>query len=808
MASPLILPATVREDAQFDPIHVTFAGGAKDPFCRWYPYLEGYSPEFVRTVLAEFAPDARKIVDPFGGTATTAFTSAELGLEAYLCEVNPVMQFIFETKASVRTLPESLHAPLSRTVRELAEGISALLDRSVPDAALERTYLAAFGGSVFFSDVTLERVQRARTLVDELTESDAIAGQLLCVAILSALVPVSLLKRAGDVRFMTPKEISKGLSSFDATVRENLRHIAEDIRDYRVQLLKRPVLLCGDARELGALPPIGADTVITSPPYINGTNYFRNTKLELWFLRCLRNAADLRFYRQKAITGGINDVTVGKSSAPHNSAVATVVSALSANAYDQRIPMMVASYFAEMTETFANLSSHLVPGAVVAVDIGDSNYNGVHVPADALLIRCFQDVGYVLKRDIELRKRRSKNGAALRQALLVMEWPRTVRRRKSQPKLHWRKGWSRFTRELPHQQEPYSARNWGSSLHSLCSYPGKLKPAIAHHLVEAFVPAGGSMLDPFAGVGTIPFEAALTGRRAFGMDLSPAAYTVASAKSTLNKATDTAEVLDAIALFIETYKPTKAELAEARAFGMNGKIADFYNAETLREVLALKRYFLDVAGSNPSEMLVKAASLHLLHGNRPYAFSRRSHPLTPYAPTGDSDYRSVMPRLREKIKRSLADELPDDFAEGQTFHQDCTSWWPSEVNNLDAVITSPPFFDSTRFHVQNWLRLWFTGWSPELFKSRPRSFVDERQKQSFSVYEAILRQAKERLKPGGALVWHLGKSAKCDMGKELATVGARWFAHSELFDESVAHCESHGLRDKGTVTSHQYLVLY
>jgi len=210
----------------------------------------------------------------------------------------------------------------------------------------------------------------------------------------------------------------------------------------------------------------------------------------------------------------------------------------------------------------------------------------------------------------------------------------------------------------------------------------------------------------------------------------------------------------------------------------------------------------------PSSLLVQAACLHLLHGNRPYAFSRRSHPLTPYAPTGAAEYRPVMPRIREKVERALSEPLPERFVSGETFHQDCTAWWPAEIQNLDAIITSPPFFDSTRFHVQNWLRLWFVGWSPELFKSRPRRFVDERQKVSFSVYDAILRQSKERLKPGGVVVWHLGKSVKCDMAKELARVGSRWFANSELFDESVAHCESHGLRDKGTVTSHQYLILY
>jgi hypothetical protein len=142
------------------------------------------------------------------------------------------------------------------------------------------------------------------------------------------------------------------------------------------------------------------------------------------------------------------------------------------------------------------------------------------------------------------------------------------------------------------------------------------------------------------------------------------------------------------------------------------------------------------------------------------------------------------------------------------FLQDATSWWPREIDQLDAVITSPPFFDSTRYYLANWLRLWFAGWSPRDFKGRPLSFLDERQKKSFDVYVPILRQARERLKQNGIVVLHLGKSSKCDMASELIRLGKRWFRSADVFDESVAHCESHGIRDKGTVTSHQYLVLY
>ena len=80
------------------------------------------------------------------------------------------------------------------------------------------------------------------------------------------------------------------------------------------------------------------------------------------------------------------------------------------------------------------------------------------------------------------------------------------------------------------------------------------------------------------------------------------------------------------------------------------------------------------------------------------------------------------------------------------FLQDTTKIWPQEITDLDAIITSPPFFDSTRFYLANWIRIWFAGWGLDDFKYQTRSYIEEKQKIDFSVYEPIFRQAKERLK--------------------------------------------------------------
>ncbi|MDM8794981.1 SAM-dependent methyltransferase, partial [Klebsiella pneumoniae] len=91
--------------------------------------------------------------------------------------------------------------------------------------------------------------------------------------------------------------------------------------------------------------------------------------------------------------------------------------------------------------------------------------------------------------------------------------------------------------------------------------------------------------------------------------------------------------------------------------------------------------------------------------------SRTSHPITPYAPTGDYVYKNLIEKLWNKINKSLNTEVTDDFVTGHCYQADILSEWPSEIQNLDAIITSPPFFDSTKFYMTNWMRYWFCGWT-------------------------------------------------------------------------------------------------
>lgn len=792
-----------------DPIQVTFRGGIKEPLQGWYPYLEGYSPDFVKVALERYAPSAKHIFDPFGGTGTTPLTSARLGLAASYCELNPLLQALIDAKAEALTFSDGQRQEIASSVHELAVHLPSLIKRHRPDQSLARSYTATFGSSRFFDDETFDICLRARKWLDGFSRNHPVAGKFASIALTASLVPSSDLIRRGDLRFRKGDAEWAAKRPFLSEASTALERIAKDILSLE-KISHRPRLVVDDAKLLGGIQTIQADAVLTSPPYLNGTNYYRNTKVELWFIRSIEKASHLADLRRRTVTAGINDVTVRPERKRGSNSIQKLIQDLERSSYDRRIPQMASYYFEDMRDVLIGLRAQSALSAPLLMDIGDSTYGGVHVDTPAILAEMMEEEGWRNVKEVTLRRRVSRGGLKLRQVLLVGELecarPNT-KSAKGSKKEPWRPSWEAFKAELPHQKGDFSKRNWGNPLHSLCSYQGKMKPALAKHLVGTFVPKRGRMLDVFTGVGTIPFEAASIGAMSYGFDISPAALPVATAKLSQLDSGSCKALLAKLEKFIVGSKLRKSDASAHIGINFNGPLESYFHPETFREVLLARRFFQSNPPEHPHSALVFASLLHVLHGNRPYALSRRSHPITPFAPTGDYEYKSLIEKVTSKVDKALNTERSPDFCYGETVHQDATGDWPEQVANLDAIITSPPFFDSTRFYSANWMRLWMAGWSASDFKVRPSSFVDERQKLGMDIYAPILRQAKERLRSGGVCVLHLGESKKCDMAGEIQKLAKPFFAKTEIFAESVEHCESHGIRDKGTVTSHTYLVL-
>lgn len=368
-----------------------------------------------------------------------------------------------------------------------------------------------------------------------------------------------------------------------------------------------------------------------------------------------------------------------------------------------------------------------------------------------------------------------------------------------------------FIKNSPYKTGEFSGKNWGHEWHSLCSYQGKLKPAIAYNLVSIFTEEGDLVLDPLCGVGTIPFEACMNGRVGIGNDLSELAYVVSCSKLQKPLLKDVYDELAKLNDHILTHKNDyKDDSLPYSDWGFNGKLPEYYETNTYKEILAARDYYKKTFSDRKQSSaycLVLSCMLHILHGNRPYALSRNSHPLTPYKPTGDFVYKSVYQHVLEKIEKTYKKDDFSNYKRGLVFNNDFIDLPKYLDKKVDWIITSPPFTASIRFYINNWLRLWFVGWEPLDFKKADSIFLDGKQNKNLDEYIPFFETCSKLLKPNGRMILHLGKTSKVDMAEELMKRASQYFVEIYRGDENVDDIEHHGIKDKGGTFAHQFLFL-
>lgn len=352
----------------------------------------------------------------------------------------------------------------------------------------------------------------------------------------------------------------------------------------------------------------------------------------------------------------------------------------------------------------------------------------------------------------------------------------------------------KFFSTLPYKEGNFKSRAWGHPLHFLLSYPSKLKPSIAHYLVELFTTPGQIILDPFSGSGTIPFEACYQGRVGIGVDINPLAYHTTKAKV---QPLDLNELEEQI---IELEKHIKKN--RKKTFKVEKELIDYYHKDTLNEIAAAREFFLKTK-KNYSFLI--ACCSHILHGNRPYALSRRSHNIMPWPPTGPRVYKPVIKHLREKVARMKKVELPQNFLQGESYQAD-TTVLPLQNRSVDCIITSPPFTTNRDFLRMNRIRLWFCGWDYSKQEKLKTKFVENHS--DLKIYSQIFDEYYRVLKPGSYCIIHLGIVKDLNMAERLIPIAKDSnFSILGTVNEDSTSLESHGIRDRGATHTHQFLFL-
>lgn len=394
---------------------VTHVDAKSEPIHNWFPYLEGFSEAFIENIVNTLNEKPKMIYEPFSGSGTVPVFCKRNDIDCFYSEVNPFLIELTSLKLAIFDLSVEEKKIIHDELLRIAHDLNKILEKIEPDKSLLDTYKKVFEKSVYFESENFEQVLKLSSFYK--TINDSTISNFLKIAICNSLLPSSLLKRAGDIRYRKGKEKDNIPNIVDLVV-DRLKIIAHDIVNLNKSKNDLNFEYNYNAKHYDENYKNKVDVIITSPPYLNGTNYIRNTKLELWFLGYLKVKKDLSGFRKEVVTSGINDVTTTEKKI-ELPAIDNILNKPELW-YDRRIPKMIKDYFFDMNVVISNFYNYLKKGGLVFLDIGDSVYAKKHIPTDLILLDLFVKNGFTIVDNLKLRDRRSKGGMIVKQCLLVL----------------------------------------------------------------------------------------------------------------------------------------------------------------------------------------------------------------------------------------------------------------------------------------------------------------------------------------------------------------------------------------------------
>lgn len=335
-------------------------------------------------LIERYASDATRVLDPFSGSGAVLVAANRKGIPVTGVDVNPIAALFSHVK--LRGIDHRRAAQLASNIVSAAKSTKTPFRVSWP---LKHYW---------FTPATLDKFERLRSIIRryELTASDEGMAVLL-----SFSLAVRLCSRA-DQRSPKPF-ISKGAiesrkgKHFDPyrtclTLLDELSELYGSVSGRT----KSTFLLADLCRDMSIPRKIGKYShIITSPPYINAQDYFRNFKLELNMLQGL-------------LSFSIEDIRERFVGTERGSLLASVPQSMREECHKlfprlrllekrkPRLDAVVQRYLHDMSLAFDTMAKCLEPGGTLVLVCGDNLIGGMRIRTWQLLKQMLEKRGFRL----------------------------------------------------------------------------------------------------------------------------------------------------------------------------------------------------------------------------------------------------------------------------------------------------------------------------------------------------------------------------------------------------------------------------
>ena len=382
-----------------------FNKNKKEPIHRWYPFVEGYSKEFIKSIINEVNKENLVCLEPFSGSGTTALELQHNNIPCYSFEINPLMYIIAKVKLEndydlneierwhdfIQKKRVVVNVDLKTVFSTLYEG----------DNKKKWNYDKSVGFAV-------QKLKMSISLIKEEKYKN-----LFFVILAAILLDVSNLYRNG--KCLSYKKNWEEINLSEADVFKKFddkisKEIKVDIQSIKKTIQKNGNILFNEDSRVGIEKEVennSIDLVITSPPYLNSRDYTDTYMLELKTLGLTNTYEEVRNLREKTLRSHVQ-IKWQDNESINNKTLENTLKLLKDCSGDQEmwnssILDMVRLYFVDMQKIFYVLYKKVKLGGRIYFNVSNSAYFNVMINTLEICAEIAENEEFKI---IEIRKAR------------------------------------------------------------------------------------------------------------------------------------------------------------------------------------------------------------------------------------------------------------------------------------------------------------------------------------------------------------------------------------------------------------------